>query len=163
MTTNWAYNLDMLAQNGVLDFDAPSFIMGQNPRYVGRPMMPPSPYAGKVPTAPALNQPEMDEFKPQKQKQPQKDQNDTSFVHNPSWKKWAFGILAIGGLILAGFKGKSIYKWVKNIPSKISNVFKKLSWQKTKTYITNKAKSAGRFIKKYWYKFLGLFGYKKKP
>ena len=44
MTTNWAYNLDMLAQNNVLDFDAPAFVMGQNPRYIGSPSRPPSPY-----------------------------------------------------------------------------------------------------------------------
>ena len=29
--SNWAYNLDMLAQNGVLDYDAPSYITGQAP------------------------------------------------------------------------------------------------------------------------------------
>lgn len=65
---NWAYNLDMLAQNGVLDFDAPSFIMGQAPRYVGAPSAPPSPYVGPPYIAtPQLQQPEFDEFKKEKQ------------------------------------------------------------------------------------------------
>ena len=166
MTTNWAYNLDMLAQNGVLDFDAPSFVMGQNPRYVGRPMRPPSPYVGQVPPAPALNQPEMDEFKPQKQKQPKVDkQNNTDEIQNPSWKKWVFGALAIGGLVFLGFKGKSIYKWVKDIPSKISNKFKnfkiKDSLKKAKDYVVDKSKAFGKFVKKYWNKFIGLFKSKK--
>lgn len=157
MTTNWAYNLDMLAQNGVLDFDAPAFVMGQNPRYVGRPMRPPSPYVGNVPPAPAINQPEMDEFKPQKQKQPKVDkQNNVDEIQNPSWKKWAFGILAVGALIFAGFKGKAIYNWVKNIPSKISNKFQNFSFKKVKDYVVDKAKDFGKFVKKYWNKFIGL-------
>ena len=62
MGTNWANNLDMLAQNGVLDFDAPAYVTGQKPRYVGAPAMPPSPFAGPVPQAPNLNQPKTDEF-----------------------------------------------------------------------------------------------------
>ena len=162
MTTNWAYNLDMLAQNGVLDFDAPSFVMGQNPRYVGSPMRPPSPYAGQVPPAPALNQPEMDEFKPQKQKQPQTDKQDNiDEIQNPSWKKWLFGALAIGGLVFLGFKGKSIYKWVKNLPSKISGKFKNFTLKKAKDYVVDKAKDFGKFVKKYWNKFTGLFKRKK--
>ena len=49
MTYNWAANLDMLAQNGVLDYDAPSYITGQKPRYVGSPDIIPSPYGGAVP------------------------------------------------------------------------------------------------------------------
>ena len=163
MTTNWAYNLDMLAQNGVLDFDAPSFVMGQNPRYVGSPMRPPSPYVGQVPPAPALNQPDMDEFKPQKQKQPQVDKQDNiDEIKNPLWKKLLFGALALGGLVLLGVKGKSIYNWVKNVPSKISGKFKNLNWKKAKDYVVDKAKDFGKFVKKYWNKFTGLFK-KKKP
>ena len=64
---NWANNLDMLAQNGVLDYDAASHIMGQPPRYVGNPVMP-SPFAGQPPVAPNIQQPEIDEFKPSKDK-----------------------------------------------------------------------------------------------
>ena len=57
---NWAYNLDMLAQNNVLDFDAPSFITDQAPRYIGAPSAPPSPYIGPpLPNAPALKQPQI--------------------------------------------------------------------------------------------------------
>lgn len=37
--SNWATNLDMLAQEGVISFDAPSFVMGQKPRYVGNPKL----------------------------------------------------------------------------------------------------------------------------
>lgn len=58
MTYNWAANLDMLAQNGVLDYDAPSYITGQKPRYVGSPDIIPSPYGGSasVPKIPYLRE-----------------------------------------------------------------------------------------------------------
>ncbi|MBO6086885.1 hypothetical protein J6P92_00885 [bacterium] len=162
MTTNWAYNLDMLAQNGVLDFDAPSFVMGQNPRYVGRPMRPPSPYAGQIPPAPAINQPEIDEFKMQKTKQPSVEKTENADeIKNPAWKKWLFGALAISGLVLLGFKGKTIYNWVKSVPSKISNKFKNFSFKKAKNYVVDKAKKFGNFVKKCWNKFIGLFKSKK--
>ncbi len=158
MTANWAYNLDMLAQNGVLDFDAPSFVMGQAPRYVGRPSLPPSPYATGIPPAPALNQPEIDEFKPQKQKAPKREQNDDSIIHNPSWKKWAFGALAIGGLVLLGFKYKAIWNWVRNGWSKLSS---NLKWSNVKTFCSNKWNAFTNFCSKCWNKFTGLF--KKNP
>ena len=144
--SNWSYNLDMLAQNGVLDFDAPSFIMGQNPRYVGRPAYPPSPFVGQVPKVPALNQPEIDEFKQNPIQTPKKEEKDTNSLKNPAWKKWLFGTLAVGSLIFAGFKFKSIKKWFKNISSK--NI---------KNSIVKGAKSVGKFFKSCWNKFTGLF------
>ena len=49
MSCNWAGNLDMLAQNGVIDFDAASYIMGQPLRYVGNPAHP-NPFNGQPPT-----------------------------------------------------------------------------------------------------------------
>jgi hypothetical protein len=153
MSANWAYNLDMLAQNGVLDYDAPSFIMGQTPRYVGSPSPRTSPYI-EVPNAPALKQPEIDEFKQEKQKVPQNKENDRSIVKNPSWKKWVFGALALGTIIFGAYKFKSISKWVKDIPSKIS---KKLKWSNIQTYCKDKTKNICDFFKNSWNKFTGLF------
>ena len=49
MSCNWAGSLDMLAQNGVIDFDAASYIMGQPLRYVGNPAHP-NPFNGQPPT-----------------------------------------------------------------------------------------------------------------
>ena len=78
MSCNWAGNLDMLAQNGVIDFDAASYIMGQPLRYVGNPAHP-NPFNGQPPTMTNLQQPNIDEFKPQtdKDKSPKL----------PMWKK----------------------------------------------------------------------------
>ena len=125
---NWANNLDMLAQNGVLDYDAASYIMGQPPRYVGNPVMP-SPFAGQPPVAPNMQQPEIDEFKPSK------DKND--IVKNPSWKKWAFALITASAFVFGGWKFKSKFlpfirknllktkSFIQNNWNKLINVFKK--------------------------------------
>ena len=131
MSSNWAFNLDMLAQNGVLDYDAASFIMGQPPRYVGSPDKIP-PFVSGIPTSNALNQPNKDEFK---------KQNDTNIVHTPVWKKWAFGLIMTGALVFGGYKFKSkLIPMIKVIPSKF-----KLS--SIKNFFVNKAKSIGNFFK----------------
>ena len=62
MSLGWADNLDMLAQNGVLDFDAPAYITGQTPRYVGGLSSQPSPFVGPMPNNQNLQQPKVDEF-----------------------------------------------------------------------------------------------------
>ena len=158
MTSNWAYSLDLLAQNGVLDFDAPSFVMGQNPRYVGRPSLPPSPYATGIPPAPAINQPVIDEFQHQPQKIPKKTEKDNDIIHNPSWKKWTFAALSIGGLALLAFNYKSVAAGVKNGWTKVSG---KISWSGIKTFCSNAGKSVCKFFSDGWNKFKGLF--KKTP
>lgn len=160
MSSNWAFNLDMLAQNGVVDFDGASFVMGQAPRYVGRPCCPPSPYVGGVPPAPRLQQPQIDEFKQEKQKAPKPDKKDEDYIQNPTWKKWAFGILAVGGLILLGVKAKSMYKWVKDLLN--GNKFNgKFKWSNIKTYVSDKWKAFSKWSGRQWNKFTNLF--KKKP
>lgn len=160
MSNNWAFNLDMLAQNGVLDFDGASFVMNQAPRYIGRPCFPPSPYAGPIPPAPQLNQPQVDEFKPEKQQLPKEEKKDDDYIKNPAWKKWVFGILAVGGLILLGFKAKSMYKWVKDLLS--GKKFKgKFKWSNVKTYVSDKWKDFSKWSSKQWKSFKNLF--KKKP
>lgn len=139
MTYNWATNLDMLAQNGVLDYDAPSYITGQKPRYVGSPSVIPSPYAGPAsnPKIPYLREPDVDEFLHEKP-----DKKD--IVANPSWKKWTFGLVAAGALIFGGIKFKSkILPAIKKLPQIL------------------KLDKVADFFKNGWNKFTGLFKSKK--
>jgi hypothetical protein len=155
MSANWANSLDMLAQNGVLDFDAPSFVTGQAPRYVGAPSAPPSPYVGPpLPSAPALKQPEIDEFHKEKNKIPKNQDKDNDYIKNPSWKKWLFGAVAIGAIGLGIWKFNSASKWVKN---KLNNI----SWKSTKQFFKDKGKTVKKFFTDNWKKFTNLF--KKKP
>ena len=147
MSCNWAGNLDMLAQNGVLDFDGASYIMGQKPRYVGNPAHP-NPFNGQPPSIPNLQQPEIDEFKPQTQKE------DRSHKI-PLWKKLAFGALAIGLLGLGIYKFKPMINWCKK-------QFGKINFKNMKDFVVDKLKAVGNFFKKGWNKFIGLF-HKKKP
>lgn len=182
MSVNWANNLDMLAQNGVLDFDAPAFIMDQSPRYVGRPDCP-TPFMGPAPKIPAFNQPQTDEFQPN-------SGQDKNIVKNPSWKKWLFGGLALGALALGAWKfgpkavskikggwnkltngttWKSIKTFCSDKAKAVGNFFKKgwnkitnkATWKSVKTYCVDKAKAIGNFFKKYWNKFIGLLKSKK--
>ena len=135
MSCNWAGNLDMLAQNGVIDFDAASYIMNKSPRYVGNPSHP-SPFNGQPPTMTNLNQPKIDEFNMN---------SDKKDVAKPSsWKKWAFGALALGGLIFGGFKLKSkLIPWAKN-------AWNKVGLKSVGNWISKKTKSVGNFFKKGW-------------
>ncbi len=160
MSENWAYNLDLLAMNNVIDYDAASFITGQKPRYVGRPAMPPSPYVGQPPKAPAINQPEIDEFKREKAQLPENEDKNESFIKNPSWKKWLFGALALGGIVLAGFKYKSILNWFKG-GCGLKGLKNKFDWQKTKDFVKDKFDKTRDFFKDGWQKVKGWF--KRKP
>lgn len=135
MSCNWAGNLDMLAQNGVIDFDAASYIMDKTPRYVGNPSHP-SPFNGQPPTITNLNQPKIDEFN--------MNSNRKDVAKPSSWKKWAFGALALGGLIFGGFKLKSkLIPWAKN-------TWNKVGLKSVGNWISKKAKSVGNFFKKGW-------------
>lgn len=142
MSANWATNLDMLAQEGIINFDAPAFVMGQAPRYVGKPQVVP-PFVGQVPNAPLINQPQpaVDEFKPLN--------NNKNYVKNPAWKKILFGAVALGAVIFGGFKfKKTLVPWAKKS-------FKNFSFKKM-------GQSVADFFKTGWTKFTGLFK-KKKP
>lgn len=101
--SNWAYNLDLLAQNGVLDFDAPSFVMGTPPRYGN-----PSPFGGEVPQP--IKQPEQDEFK---------KPDETNFVHTPMWKKALFTVVSTSLLIYGACKLKAVGKFFKKCVNKL--------------------------------------------
>ena len=142
MGSNWAANLDMLAQEGIINFDGPAYVMGQNPRYVGNPNAM-QPFAGPVPEAPLIsNQPGTDEFKPS-------DANNKNYVKNPAWKKLLFGAVALGTLIFGGYKfKKTLVPWAKK---NLKNITFK-----------GACKSVGGFFKNGWTKFINLFK-KKKP
>ena len=121
MSIGWANNLDLLAQSGVLDFDAPAYVLGQPPRYIGNPG-PVAPLVDNPPRVPGFEQPKIDEFKP--------SQDKNNIVKTPAWKKWFFGIIATGTLIFAGYKCKSkLIPFVKDIPKKVSNFFSD-GWKK---------------------------------
>ena len=114
MAIGWANNLDLLAQSGVLDFDAPAYVLGQPARYVGNPG-PVNPLYDNPPRVPGFEQPKTDEFKPSK---------NNDLVKTPAWKKWMFGLVAAGALIFTGYKFKSkLLPFAKQIPSKVSNIF----------------------------------------
>lgn len=102
MAENWVYNLDMLAQNGVINYDAASFIKGQPPRFVGNPTNPPDANPAvfdEVPKAPLMSQPDVDEFN----KQNSQEKKD-GLVKLPLWKKLAFSALLACGLGFGAFK-----------------------------------------------------------
>ena len=137
MSENWAFDLDMLAHNNVLDFDAPAYVREQRPRYVGSPAVMPSPFGVQQPDTSNLEQPQNDEFKPA--------QNNKELVKNPAWKKFLFGALALGGLGFAGWKFRS-----KLVP-------KNFDFNKVKQFCTDKAKVVGDFFKDGWEKVKGFF------
>ena len=143
MSPAWSDNLDMLALNGVLDFDAPSYVTGQNPRYVGSIEYTPSPFAGPKPETKNLQQPQIDEFRYNKS-----NKNDKFSV--PAWKKWLFGGLAAGTLIFGGWKFQS--KWLPhmtNLPKKF-----KSEWLPKIKNLPDKLKldKIGNFFKNGWNK-----------
>lgn len=152
---NWAYNLDMLAQNNILDYDAPSFVMGQNPRYVGRPSYPPSPFITDVPLAPALNPRQIDGF--EKQGIPSKNTGNDNIVKPDNWKKWLFGALAAGTIAFGLYKHKALAGFAK----KQFNNVKNIDFGNIKQFVVDKAKAAGDFIKNIWNKVLNFFKNKK--
>ena len=116
MSIGWANNLDLLAQSGVLDFDAPAYVLGQPPRYVGNPGAV-NPLYDNPPRVSGFEQPKVDEFKPSK---------DDNLVKTPAWKKWLFGLITAGVLVFIGYKFKTKLKpLVKNWSTKTGNFFSK--------------------------------------
>lgn len=110
MFGNLGFNADMLAQNKVLDFDAAAYLMDTAPRYIGNPTGPTAPFvmpnqSNPIPDAKLPQQPQIDEFQKQ-------SEDKLNMPKVASWKKWAFGALAIGTAIFAATKFKSAYKWI---------------------------------------------------
>ena len=118
MNSNWVSALDNLAANGVLDFDAPAFLLGQNPRYIGHPQMEGIPmqnpmYLPKgvklkdIPTIDTYGKPE-----------------DKPLVQTPKWKKVLFGTLVATGIMAS----------VVAILSKMGKLPKNLNFATIKNY-----------------------------
>ncbi len=83
MSSDWILALDSLASGGVIDFDAPAYLLDQPARYVGHPQLEHLPNEiSLLPKGTKMKeQPTQDGFhKP-----------DSAMVSNPSWKKWALG------------------------------------------------------------------------
>ena len=136
-------NLDNLAREGIIDFDASAFITGTKPRYIGNPNFQqqlPMPEMSDVDTS-NLQQPSKDEMV---YNDPEKNETTSK---NPLWKKFLFGTIA-GGLAIFG--GVKLYKFcktnsLKNLFSKVPDFFKKTG------------NSIKNFFTTGWDKFKGLF------
>ena len=112
-------NLDNLAREGIIDYDAASFILGTKPRYIGNP------------TYQQLPLPDMSDVDTSNLKQPEKD--EMHYTHNeaqdlksknPLWKKALFAVVA-GGLLIFGGRKLIKLKPVQNLINKFMNLFKK--------------------------------------
>lgn len=114
MSANWVTSVDMLADAGIVDFDASAYVMGAPARFAGSPQFP-------VTQMPNLAPLPKDEF--------QSTLPDRSIVKNPSWKKILFGIVAFGGIVWGAVKLGKIPEFLKNfkigIPDFLKNMFKK--------------------------------------
>lgn len=97
MSSDWFYPLDALAAGGVIDFDAPAFILDQPARYVGNPRYEEIANFDNTALLPKgtkmKDQPKSDGFGP-----------DDNIVKNPSWKKWLAGGI-VGSLVVAAAVG----------------------------------------------------------
>ncbi len=103
---NWVTDIDMLAANGVIDYDAAAHLRGIEPRYVGNPQFRTG-APNVLPSTAVLHQsPPTDTFSPTE---------DKSLIKNPTWKKILFAAIAGGALIFGGIKLKGCkpMKWAK--------------------------------------------------
>ena len=98
MDSSWILPLDALAAGGVIDFDAPAFLLDQNPRYVGHPDM------ERLPMTISPLLPEGIKLKDVPQFDTLEKSQDNNLVSNPTWKKVLFGLLIAGGAIFGGYK-----------------------------------------------------------
>ena len=102
MSSNWVSNLDMLAAGGVIDFDAPAYLLDQPARYVGNPQIEGLPLENPslLPQGVKLKDvPQMDEYSGSNRKP----------SAGTSWEKWTFAGLVttlLGAGAFALFKGK---------------------------------------------------------
>ena len=125
--SNWAMALDSLAASGVIDFDAPAFILGQPPRYAGHPNL------DRLPLEDPAYMPHGVKMK----NAPSTDSYDgnKNLVQNPTWKKLLFGGVAIGGALLVGASILATMGKIK-LPSSIK--LPKIKMPKLFSKITNK-------------------------
>ena len=122
MVQNWVTDVDLLAANGIIDFDAAAFLHGRPPRYIGNPAfrVPPP-----MPNAPVMRpQLDKDTYRPK----------DKPLIDNPTWKKLLFTFVAGGTLIYGGYKlkNKKPLKWAKQ---QLTD-----GWEQIKKFFTKKKK-----------------------
>jgi len=131
MSSNWVNALDACAAAGVIDYDAPAFITGKQPRYVGHPQMESLPLKNDFLLPPGIKLKDVPAF------DTYKNPEDRPLVQNPTWKKVLFGVIAAAGLIACGIGLSKLHKLkmpkistssinFKNIKNGIVKVAKKL-------------------------------------
>ncbi len=113
MLPNWTSSVDMLADAGIIDFDASAYIMGAPARFVGSPQYP----VYNIPPL-AIQPPKQDEYRP--------TMPDRSIVKNPLWKKVLFGGLATLGILVGVAKIRKAPQFLKDIGVKVSDFFKNM-------------------------------------
>lgn len=151
-STGLVNNLDNLAREGIIDFDATAFVTGTKPRYVGNPSYSqlPLPDMSDVDTA-KLQQPTKDEMIYSKE--------SGKVSKNPLWKKLLFGAVAGGLLIFGGYKLYKAKPFKNLFSQKIPDLIDKCG-----NSIKNGCKNAGSFIKNFaqntWNKIKNLFSNK---
>ena len=152
MSSNWVLALDNLAASGVIDFDAPAFLLGQKPRYVGNPSL------EHLPLENPMYLPEGVKMKDIPQSDIYEQSESKDLVHNPKWKKLLFAGVAIAGAILIGgavLSGKhKVSAGITNIKNTISNF--KLPKIKVPKFVKSFTSKAGNILKT-------VFEYVKKP
>lgn len=134
MNTNWVMALDNLAASGVIDYDAPAFLLGKPQRYVGHPQYDTIPMLTPLLLGPDIkmkNIPPIDTYE---------NPVDKPITEPASWKKWLMGgiltALAVAGSVkFLVYKGKIPTDWyslsnLKNYGSQAlnwtKNMFSKL-------------------------------------
>lgn len=144
MSENWVFHLDNLASAGIIDFDAPAYLLDQPARYVGNPQFE-NDLPQLLPDNVKLKEaPKSDEFN---------SPSNGNIVQPPKWKKWLFGgIVAagIGALAFAGFKGKlKMPKFLSNIkmPKFLSKI-KMPDMTKVKNFLKNTGSTIVNYVKK---------------
>lgn len=145
MSSNWVNALDNLAAGGVIDFDAPAYLLDKPARYVGHPKFSELPMTeiSLLPDGVKLKDlPNVDEF----------NNSNKNLVVNPSWKKRVFGVLAAAGAItlaVLGFKKFGLGKLFGKA-KKVPKPTPKPSGKKAKGFVSvlkNFGKKVWNFIK----------------
>ena len=156
MDASWVTAMDGLAAGGVINFDAPAYILGSNPRYVGNPSL-----EGLPMENPAYfkgiqlkNVPPVDEFKYNDQLPGQKKKTNVW-----GWILGGIGAVAVvvGGVLLAKGKIKIPESWKKILPK---NWKSPKEW---KIFKDMKMPDLSKWKEKTSKFFENIWGYIKKP
>ncbi len=137
MEIGWISNLDRLASEGVLNYDAAADVRGFGPRYVGSP---PEIY-GVHPFPNGI---------PQMRQQPGKDNlvpKDQEPFASPSWKKWLLAGVCVATLGLGAHKISRILPGAKKAGSAPLNFLGKCGSKIKDGFITCASKIKGIFVK----------------